>query len=83
MQCEVLQTKRIKSFSRITGSKNIRPWRRKLRNLFRSRYEKRAKNIYMKIERLRGNTVPIIIANLHEACSHDVVNHSTVAQWFK
>ncbi len=27
--------------------------------------------------------VSIITANLHEACSHDTVNRSTVALWFK
>ncbi len=29
------------------------------------------------------NTAPIITANLHEACSRDTVNRSTVARWFK
>ncbi len=35
------------------------------------------------ISKLNGNTVPIITANLREACSHDAVNHSTVSRWFK
>ncbi len=29
------------------------------------------------------NTVPIITANLQETFSHDVVNHSIMARWFK
>ncbi len=27
--------------------------------------------------------MPIITADLCEACSHDALNHSTVARWFK
>ncbi len=38
---------------------------------------------YIKIECLRGNTMPIIIPNLREACSHDAVNCSPVVRWFK
>ncbi len=41
---------------------------------------KKEQRAYTKIERLRGTTVPIIIANLREACSHDAVNYRTVAQ---
>ncbi len=38
--------------------------------------------VNIKIECLRGYTVPIITANLHEACSYDATS-CTVARWFK
>ncbi len=38
---------------------------------------------YIKIKCFRGNTMPIITANLREACRHDAVNCSTMARWFK
>ncbi len=41
------------------------------------------KNNDIEIKCLRGNTVPIIITNLCEACSNDAVNCSTVARWFQ
>ncbi len=39
--------------------------------------------MYIKIKCLRGNTVPKITTNLHEACSSDAVNCSTANRWFK
>ncbi len=44
---------------------------------------KKEQRAYIKIKCLRGNTVPIITANLRETCSYDAVNCSTVARWFK
>ncbi len=44
---------------------------------------KKEQRVRIKIECLRGNTVPMITAYLHEACSHDAVNRSTVTQLFK
>ncbi len=41
---------------------------------------KKEQRVYIKIECLRANTVPIITSNLYEACSHDAVNSSTVAR---
>ncbi len=41
---------------------------------------KKEKRAYIKIERIRGNTLPVIAANLCEACSHDAENRNTVPQ---
>ncbi len=49
---------------------------------YSGRVTKKELQAYIKIEYVRGNTVPIIAANLCEACSHDALNCSTVARWF-
>ncbi len=44
---------------------------------------KKVQQTHIRIKCLQCNTVPIITANLHEACNHDGVNCSTAAGWFK
>ncbi len=58
--------------------KDVRQRRKRPGNFLRLRYKKE-QHAYIKIECLRCNTVPLITANLSEACSHDAVNRSTVA----
>ncbi len=53
------------------------------RETYSDQVTKKEQRAYIKIECLRGNTVSIITANLREACSHDEVNCSAVARWFK
>ncbi len=45
--------------------------------------KKKEERAYIRIEYLEDNTVPIISANLCEACSHDAVYGSTLARQFK
>ncbi len=77
-----LTNKTYKKFFSKTLCKNVTQRRRRPKNLLKLCYEK-VQQVYIKIECLRGNTIPIFTASLRKVCSHDAVNCSTVARWFK
>ncbi len=53
------------------------------RHATKKKKKKKKQQAYPKIKCLKVNTVPILTANFREVCSHDAMNHSTVARWFK
>ncbi len=81
--CEVSQMKRIKKFYPNNIVQKCYTVAKKTKKHVQVTLLKEEQRMYIKIECLRGNTVPIITANLCEACSHDAMNHRTVTRWFK